>query len=89
MIRAKWSLDLITIGSAIYCRPNAFFLSLVRTKVTHMLLTCSDDIFWWKFLFRSYFQDVESVFPKYSIHTDVVTDTKDSSAWSRADAQHT
>jgi len=65
-------LDLITIGSMIYC--NAFFLSWSEQK--WQLLICSEDIFRWKFLFWSYFQDVESVIPQYSIHTDVVTDSK-------------
>jgi len=76
MMQAKWLLDLITIGSAIYC--NAFFLSYSEQRwLTCFLQTCcSDDIFQWKFLFWSYFQDVESVIPKYSIHADVVTDSK-------------
>ncbi len=32
--------------------------TFVLTNVADMLLTCSDGIFRWKFLFGSYFQDV-------------------------------
>ncbi len=57
----KWanrSLDLITIGNAIF--------QLVRTKVADLLLTWSDDNIWWKFLIGLYSQDEESMIPKYS-----------------------
>ncbi len=40
-----------------------------------MLLNWSDDNIRWKFVFRSYFQDIESVIPKYSRHTGAVTDS--------------
>jgi len=63
VIRAKQSLDLITIGSVI-------FFSVGQNKSGRFIT--SDDIFPWKFLFWSYFQDVVSVISKYSIHTDVV-----------------
>ncbi len=65
MIWAKWSLDLITIGSAIYC--NVFFPQLVRTKVSDLLFTCSDDNIRWNFWFGSYIprRRLESVIPKY------------------------
>ncbi len=65
MIWANRSLDLITIGSAIYC--NAFFSQLVRTNVADLLLTYC----YWKFLFGSFIPRcrLESEIAKYSIHT--------------------
>ncbi len=92
---ANRSLDLITIGSAIYC--NAFFPQLGRTNVAD-LRTCSDDNIWCKFRFGSYIprRRLESVITKCLIHTGVVTDSYtftslDSSAldWSRARVQPT
>ncbi len=56
------SLDLITIGSVIY---SNVFSSVGR------LVTCSDDNIQRKFIFGSYTPRcrLESVIPKYSIHT--------------------
>ncbi len=51
-----------------------FFLSWSEQK-WQLLLNCSDDILQWKLLFGSYFQDVESVNTKCSIHTGAVTDS--------------
>ncbi len=67
MIWAKRSL----VAQFIMC----FFPQFVRTKVADVLLNCSEDNIRWKFLFRSYFQDKESVIPKYSLHTGAVTDS--------------
>ncbi len=63
MIWANRSLDLITIGSMIYC--NALFPQLFRTNMADLLLTCSDDNIRWKVLFGSYIPRprLESVIP--------------------------
>ncbi len=47
-----------------YC--NAFFISVGQNKSV-----TSDYIFWWNFLFGSYFQDVESLIPKYSEYPQI------------------
>ncbi len=64
MIWANRSLDLITIGSMIYC--NAFFL--IWSEQTWQTCYCSDDNIRLKFLFGSYIprHRLESVIAKYS-----------------------
>ncbi len=65
-IWANRSLDLITIGSVIYC--NAFFLSCQNKR--GRLVTYSDGNIRWKFLFGSFIprRRLESVILKYSKH---------------------
>jgi len=73
MIRAKRSLDLITIGSAIYC--NAF-LSVGQNKSGRFVTYLFRWHFPVKILILVILQDIESVILKYSIDTAVVTESK-------------
>ncbi len=50
--------------------------SVGQNNVADLLLTCSDGNIRWKFLYGSFIprRRLDSVIPKYSIHTGVVTD---------------